>query len=287
MRSCSKNYSKIKSANVRFKNTRKIFHLQFYRMINKETSLQKNDHRAQISLFNAKLSDISNLNVGICYFVLLIFYSISCNKVSTMERPLESFYFPIKKGGSVTYTYTSQGSDSLDNQLWKLTYNEHGEKAGLKGEIIQSDGKITHSWEESSTPTGMIMVNYALAMNTKENLRQLTSTHIVHDDIFPYKADIGGIFLFNLKWSDPADSSIKYELIRNRIFKGDTMMNVLGKDYKAIHFKLKERVEVNNEGILGLDLSGEEYYAEGLGLVRYIKDLGNKKTIIYNLSSIN
>jgi len=89
-----------------------------------------------------------------------------------------------------------------------------------------------------------------------------------------------------MKWTDPADQKIGYELIRNRIFIGDTSMMVLGRQQDVMHFSIKERVEVNNDGILGLDLRGEEYYAKNIGLVKYVKDIDSKTRLTYTLDTI-
>lgn len=219
------------------------------------------------------------------YFVLFIIAFTSCRMDNKSKLPYFEFYFPIHElDESKVYRYKST-NDSLSDQIWVLKAETSENNTFLNGAIFQVDGLLTHRWKEEQTSTGQVMTEYALALNGDPS-NPLIRTEIVQDDIFPFKADNNGIFLFNMKWKDPNDINVKYELIRNRIFAGDTMMTVMGKMTKVIHFRVKERVEVDDEGILSLDLSGDEYYAEGIGLVVFIKNLDEKNRVVYELDTI-
>ena len=280
-------FSKIKSANVRFNRTQHIIHLHIYRMINTESYLQITNQTRLRQFKNVKMSLLFKLLVDGCYFGAFLFLFSSCNDHNKDAGPLKNYYFPLEQmeEGKV-YRYTSDSDTSQGEQLWILKSFKKDGSYILKGAIYQLQDKITHQWQEGQTETGMVMLEYALAMNGIAAGSKLTSTKIIYDDIFPFNADKGGVFLFDMKWTDPADQKIGYELIRNRIFIGDTSMMVLGRQQDAMHFSIKERVEVDNDGILGLDLRGEEYYAKNIGLVKYVKDLDAKTRLVYTLDTI-
>ena len=255
-------------------------------MINKEITVQNNDQIKDILWINAKMSVIRKLSFIFCYFVLLSFLCISCGMDDSDSSDLQKYYFPLENmRAAKNYIYTSSGNDSLDKQIWNLKAEIKEDKTFMIGTMSQSDGRITQQWKEERTNSGMVMDRYSLAMNDTVG-EAFANASVMNDDVFPFKADKGGIFLFNLKWTDPADDKIGYELIRNRIYVGDTLMTIMNKKVKAVHFKIKERVEVNTEGILGIDLSGDEYYGEDLGLVQYVKNIGGQRSITYTLTQI-
>ncbi len=253
-------------------------------MINNDSSLQITDHYFKKEITNAKMSLISKSLKITGYFVLFVFGCSSCKTDQKPKLPFVEFYFPLEDlSESKVYRYKST-HDSLSDQIWVLRSAHQDHKIILKGAIFQTDGLLTHLWKEEQTSTGQVMTEYSLALNSFD--KPLTNTEIIQDDIFPFEALINGIFLFNMKWKEPNDTSVSYELIRNRIFVGDTMMTVMGKPTKTIHFRIMERVEVDDEGILGLDLSGDEFYAQGIGLVVFVKNLDAKNRVVYELDSI-
>lgn len=222
------------------------------------------------------------------YFVLFIVALTSCAEDANPPAPLSEYYFPLEEmHNDKVYRFRSLNDTALADQLWYFRSTHLEGAHQLQGAILRVDGLVTHRWTELQTSTGMVMTSYSMASaGSNSSNTQLINTSIVYDDIFPFRADPNGIFLFDMKWKEPDDPESKYELIRNRIFSGDTMLTVMGKKIKAIHFRLKERVEVDKEGILGLDLSGDEYYAEGLGLVLYVKNLSEKNRVVYELDTI-
>jgi len=90
---------------------------------------------------------------------------------------------------------------------------------------------------------------------------------IVAGNNFPFEVqDSLGIFLYNIQWFSPADSSTN-TLIRNRRYLGRTTYEFEGKEYAAIEFGVRELIENEQEGFLKIELKGKEIYAQGLGLV--------------------
>lgn len=219
------------------------------------------------------------LQFGISFFLRLLlltqasFLFISCQPTA-VDAPLKSYYFPLEQmAKGRIYTYVCDPKDSLDDQIFTLKSEKKDGKIFLDGRISRSDGVLTHQWQEEETRTGMVMTEYAMLLSKDKPEK----CRIVYDDIFPFKADSGGIFLFDMKWKDPSNPGASYQLIRNRIFIGDTTMQVMGKEVRCIHFKVRERLEVDQDGILGLDMNGEEYYGEGIGLVRFVRQINDRK----------
>ena len=228
------------------------------------------------------------LSLGTSIYLLKLFFALStiilfsCQSTE-VDTPLKSYYFPLSQlTQGKKYTYVCGPNDSLDDQIFTLISQKKSGKMFLSGSISRSDGVLTHQWQEEETRTGMVMTEYAMFLSKDKPQK----TQIVYDDIFPFKADPGGIFLFDMKWRDPASPDASYQLIRNRIYVGDTTMQIMGKEVKCVHFKVRERLEVDQEGRLGLDMNGDEYYGQGIGLVRFVRQVNDRKPV-YTLSSIN
>lgn len=218
----------------------------------------------------------------VCTFVGLALFSVACTNLSSNQTPLKKYYFPYEEmTGGQTYIYQCGPLDSLDNQVFHFVSQKIKGKWYLNGKIFRSDGVLTHEWQEEATTGGMVMNRYAMFLDQK-NPRPC---EIKYDDIFPFKANKNGVFLFDMNWTDPANPGTKYQLIRNRIFRGDTVLKIMDKNIECIHFKIRERLEVNQEGILGLDMIGDEFYGKGIGLVRFVRQMGDRHPV-FTLTSI-
>lgn len=251
-------------------------------MINKEILLQKCCQLSDSAIKGVKMSVCYIPLTGFGYFVLLSALLAGCSSGQAIDAPLKRYYFPLHElEKEKIYTYKCEARDSLDDQLWVIRSEIRDGKTVMLGKIRQSDGTLTHQWREEECSTGVVMTDYSMSLNKDKAV----SSKIIYDDVFPFRADKGGIFLFDMQWSDPANPGAKYELIRNRIYTGDTVLAVMGKRISCIHFKVRERIEVDQEGILGLDMNGDEYYGEGIGLVRFIRQIGDKRPV-YTLASV-
>jgi hypothetical protein len=82
--------------------------------------------------------------------------------------------------------------------------------------------------------------------------------------------------------SKEKDASL-YRVIKNRRFIGDTLFNWNKQIIPAIFFKVREKIEVEKEGVSGQLFEGLEIYAKGIGLVYYEKQVSEDIRIAYRL----
>ena len=215
-------------------------------------------------------------------FVFFLSCLFSCNTVKQDDIPLKTYYFPLEDLiNGKNYIYQCDSRDSIEDQRFQFRSEKVGDKWYLNGKIYRSDGVLTHSWREEVTRSGVVMDQYSMYLDHSNP----TTCTIKYDDIYPFKADSGGVFLYSISWMDAANPDTKYELIRNRIYKGHLNLSIMAKQVDCIHFGVKEKLEVNQEGILGLDMTGDEFYGKGIGLVRFVRQMGYEH-LIYTLVSI-
>jgi len=62
---------------------------------------------------------------------------------------------------------------------------------------------------------------------------------------------------------------------------GDTTFVFNKREMPAIFFKVKEKIEMENEGVTGQLFEGMEIYAKGIGLVYYEKKVSKEAIIAY------
>lgn len=223
-------------------------------------------------------------------FILLghCLFFVSCKQPEVAHASLKPYYFQLDsfKEGRVLH-FVSTGDTSISDQFWYLKSVLDGNQSYLIGQMYEANGQMTHQWSEMQTSSGMIMTDYGFAyQNPDTGAKELNQANIRYDDIFPFEADSGGIFLFRMAWKDLADTSQKMELIRNRIYTGDTLLQYGGKTYNAIHFVVRDRIEADKEGILGLNVTGSEIYVRDKGLMRYSKILDADRQTEFTLYDV-
>lgn len=208
----------------------------------------------------------------------------SCGTKSKSESDLQKYYTHLKpEEGVKVYHFASTVDSSLSGEFWRIYADNPGT---ISYAIYNEAGELLQWYRERGVGTGIIMEEYSLAGKDSSGAFTPVRAVIRYDDVLPFEAVKGGIFLFRMQWQGIGRDNMGYELIRNRIFSGDTTVQYQGKAVPAITFRLKDRVETEKTGILGLDISGEEVYAAGLGLIYYIRHLSNNRIMAYHLKEI-
>jgi hypothetical protein len=92
-------------------------------------------------------------------------------------------------------------------------------------------------------------------------------------EIFPFSVrDSSEAYRFQLQFHPPSDAALRITLLRTRRFAGDAPdFEFQGKKYACVRFLVEETIrEAGPKGVT-LEARGEEWYAKGIGLVRYRK----------------
>jgi hypothetical protein len=172
---------------------------------------------------------------------------------------------------------------NLAGEFWRV----QADSVGLMSYAVYNDvGELLQWYREREVGTGIIMEDYFLSGTDSAGRFAPVKAVIRYDDVVPYQAKPGGIFLFRIQWQGIGKDNMGYELIRNRIFSGDTTVQYAGKTIPAIKFRLRDRVETEKVGILGLDITGEEVYARGQGLIYYRRNISGNRSMTYRLDKV-
>jgi hypothetical protein len=139
--------------------------------------------------------------------------------------------------------------------------------------------------QEEVVQNGLLLKDlyiYDLPDATNGYKQQRTEVKIVAGNSFPFVVkDRFGIFLYHIKWKSNDNDSTTYSVIKNRIFMGDTTFYLNKQEIPAIIFRVKEKIEVENEGVTGQLFEGMEIYAKGIGLVYYEKKVSKEAIMAY------
>jgi HAE1 family hydrophobic/amphiphilic exporter-1 len=139
--------------------------------------------------------------------------------------------------------------------------------------------------QEEVVQNGLLLKDlyiYDLPDATNGYKQQRTEVKIVAGNSFPFVVkDRFGIFLYHIQWKSNDNDSTIYSVIKNRMFMGDTTFVLNKREMPAIFFKVKEKIEMENEGVTGQLFEGMEIYAKGIGLVYYEKKVSKEAIMAY------
>ncbi len=212
---------------------------------------------------------------GFC-FAVTGFYS--CDKSG--RRNIRDYYYPaldLQEGKVYAYDMLVNGVSAPDYWYYKsfvrdsglymssTNYNRNYQIDQMVRERIADDGSVARSYlmfEQDSATGKAIQVPARLTSPT----------------IFPFSVkDSMGIFLFSVEYHPAGSPGSKIYLIRNRYYLGDgPSFPFQGKNYPCIRMGVREAIGNESEGASEIEGKGEEWYAEGIGLVYYKKSYGDK-----------
>ncbi len=214
---------------------------------------------------------------------LAIALGVGLSFCTDQSRSIRTYYFPVEDlvAGKV-YAYKAEVGDTTERRYWY--YRTFVRDSGLFLTGVQYDRffQINQIVREKIEPSGAIARQVLLyEIDTAVQKLAPVETVIESDDLFPFTVrDSLGVFLYRLMYRPPGDSSAEIYLIRNRRYLGEgPAFTFQGKTYPTIRFGLREAVGHRSEGEAEVEGSGEEWYAEGLGLVYFCKTFGQQNPI--------
>ena len=228
------------------------------------------------------LAKVSLPNPVALFIVGLIFFGCQSD---TGTKNIEDFYYPLDelKDGLV-YEYAHPSFDSVAHFFnYYKTIEADGKVLflGMQYNYLAEPQQLT---VEEKVSNGMLLKESSLYQYDSTGRQFTIPVKVEVGSVFPFEVrDSGGIFVYNVIWHNPVDSSKFIRLIRNRRYTGDTTFVFEGQSHPAVKFNVREHVESFDDGFLEHEFNTLEIYAKGIGLVYYRKDITDDLTITYAL----
>ena len=223
------------------------------------------------------------MNQNPIFLLIFLFLSIlSCQtKESTIN--IRSYYYPteqLKEG--LVYEYAAVNNANLPPEYWFFKSIETDTALYLIGTYYDEFFIQRQSFRSEIVGNGVLLVNQVIS--SMDSLQEHHSANVIYNNVFPFEVrDSGGIFLMQLKWIFNDNPPISTTLTRNRRYIGTRSFSVGGKPTEVVAFQLREEVADENEGHWIREYDGLEYYAAGIGLVYYKKEIDDNFVLEYEL----
>ncbi len=217
----------------------------------------------------------------------LIFLITCCFSCDPAPRDIRNFYFPARdlaeKG--MVYIYDNTGSLPGADQEFAY-YLGVDQDTALYLSITQYDGNFSprQQTRQEIENDGAYVRDLMLLQSDSSGVAIPTATELLYNRAFPfYLNDVNDQAAngYRLRFVNPSDEARTTYVSLNRSFRGDTTINVEGKDYPALVFDLAGEVSERDTdlGDISPQFSGFEIYAKGLGMVQYERTLSVGATL--------
>lgn len=203
-------------------------------------------------------------------------------------RDIRDYYFPLKQiQEGLVYEFQPVNNDSLGPVFWYFRSFLRGENKYLSSTYYEQDLIPLQQLKEAIVHNGILLEEMILLeRDTLPGNRQTRIPVVVEaGNTFPFQVrEGGGVFLYRIHWTSPADTTARYTLIKNRRFAGDTTIVFQGKTHPAVQFHLRELFAFDQNGVLETEYDSKEIYAKDIGLVYYRKDISEGVVLEYRLA---
>ncbi len=222
---------------------------------------------------------------GLFLLAAVLLSGLSGCGLTENKRDIRDFYFPLKKlTEGLVYEYRSVNNDSVGPSYWYYRSFITPDSVLLTGTYYESELLPLQLFKEEVVSNGMLLDEMYIFERDSTGRQHRIDVDVQAGSAFPFSVrDSGGIFLYKLSWETLLDPGARITLIKNRRYTGDTTFTFQGTAYDCVLFEVRELLEYDKEGVLEKEYSGVEFYAEGLGLVYYRKDVADGFTIEYRL----
>ena len=221
------------------------------------------------------------------YTSIFLFFTLHSCQSGDGYKDIRNFYFPLKSlDEGIVYEYKPVNNDSFPHEYWYYRSLFPGDSIFLSATFYAPNLIPKQQMTQKMTSTGMTLRDMYLYEpdSNRSDVQHQVPVKVVSDDVFPFKVrDNGGLFVYHIQWSPPQDPKASIRLIKNRQFLGDTTMIISGENVPVIRFLVKELLEYESDGVFEQTFSGEEWYAKGIGLVYYQKDISDAFQLAYEL----
>ena len=219
------------------------------------------------------------------FFLTLCFLITDCSN----NKDIRSFYFPIEelKAGAI-YEYQPVDNDSLASFYYYFKSTEDEGQLFLEGIYLNPYMEPTQRTKEEVVSNGTLLTEINFYMPDTSEQVVFVPVEILAGSVFPFEvSDSNGVFLQQLKWSDPSETYSVNTLTRNRRYLKDTSYTYNGDSVDAVKFRLNEVFDNEQVGHLELpQYSGVELYAKNIGLVYFRKRINSNYIPEYALRAV-
>lgn len=215
----------------------------------------------------------NNLTFSLVLSVLCAGLTWSCSDDSN-HRNIEDFYFPVENlAEGLVYEYRHP-TDSMAPFYHYFRNVKSGDSLFLVGMRYNHEFEPEQLTTEEKISNGMLLTQSILYQKDSLGKQVSVPMEIKVGSVFPFEVrDSGGVFIYNVKFTDFSEPEKFTTLIRNRSFAGDTSYVFEGRGVPAIKMNVREKVESYDEGFVEHEFNTLEIYAEDIGLVYYRKDI--------------
>jgi len=222
-----------------------------------------------------------------CYISCLLFL-FSCGNGNGL-RNIESYYYPLADlADGKVYEYLPIGNEFDPPMYWLYKSVKQAGAEYLIGKAYGVDFTHDQYTREEKVDNGMKLIDFSLfEAADSSGAKMEVEANIEAGNVFPFFVEQpANILLTSINWQQAGLDHARINLIRNRQFDSDTTVIFQNKEIPAVKFNILELVEHDQEGRLPLEISGEEIYAKGIGLVKLKKNITEGYSMAYQLSAI-
>ncbi len=240
----------------------------------------------QMKRFNFKFVNKYCHNVWTFSLIMTIMVSYSCNQ---NEKSFKSFYFPfekLKKG--LVYKYESL--NGKPPEYWMYFSKEKDGQLFFRSVNVTPSGKRIQEVIEKEISNGIKMMEYNIFQYDSTGRQMTQALEISSPASFSYAIkDTANIFIFKAKLEDPFDPNIITTITKNKKFGGYGTFKFNNQEVPIIKIDITELIEQEkkDDGFLEPpSYHGVEWYAKGIGLVYYKKEINENFIMEYQLKKI-
>lgn len=222
----------------------------------------------------------------LCQFVMYIFIFLpSCTEREEKVENLSKYYLPLDslEGGGMVYSYRSLVDTTLDQEVWQYIKTSEGLIRSINYDHRQ---QVVQRQYERIVPNGVLIDSLILVDYDSLGRAISHPVRVISPHRFPFEAhDSTQVWLTHLEWWQPGDS-LHIVLQRRRRFEGKTGWQWQGKSIPAVRFRTEDKLETEKDGWTTSEWTGEEVYAENVGLIYYKRKISDQLLIEFELESI-
>lgn len=220
------------------------------------------------------------------FFGITLLTAVLCSSCGDDTRNIREYYFPLKQlQDGLVYEYRAVNNDSLAPTRWYFRSLVLDSGIYLTGMNYAPDLTPLQFSREEMVKNGMLLQDLFLYETDSTGNQQRIDVEIIAGSVFPFEVrDSGGIFLYKVSWQPPSDPGATITLVKNRRYAGDTTFIFENKRYDTVVFEVRELLSHEQEGFFEREFSTVEWYAKGLGLVYYRKEIAEDFVLEYSLA---
>ncbi|MEM1328502.1 MAG: hypothetical protein AAGI23_21280 [Bacteroidota bacterium] len=205
------------------------------------------------------------LSIG-CLCLLFGCSSDGRTNIKTYNLPLHELQ------DGLAYEYRAVDNEQLPPYYWYYRSLKQEESIYLTGLYYNHEFIPQQFVREEQVDNGMVLQEMFVYETNSEDLQDQVDVTVLQGATFPFEVtDSLGAFVYNVNWYSSKDS-MTYNVVRNRRYLGKTAYIYKEKEYPAVRFRVRELIETEQIGFLSIELTGEEIYAQGIGLVYTSKE---------------